>query len=498
YRLLFLFFIEARPDLGYAPVDSEVYLKGYSLESLRDLELVPLTTEEDRQGRFIHDSIETLFRLVREGYDPDAKADLYHAQATGRDAFSMQPLKSHLFDPEWTPSLNRVVFANELLQRVIRIMSLSREGKGRQRRGRISYAQLGINQLGAVYESLLSYRGFFAKEDLYEVKPKDERWDPLGIGYFVSAEALEAYDEEEKVFLKDPDTGHRRLLRHPKGSFIYRLAGRDRQKSASYYTPEVLTRSLVKYALKEVWKEQLDPLPDDSARAERLLQLTVCEPAMGSAAFLNEAISQIAEKYLELAQSAEDRRIPQADYAAEKQKVKMYLADNNVFGVDKNPVAVELAEVSLWLGALSADRFVPWLGLQLYNGDSLIGARREVFTRGQLTHTKEGSWLKSAPERLPMGRAREERQIWHFLLPDKAMALYNDKEVKALYPESIKRINAWRKQFTKPFHQAEIRRLERLSGRIAALWDEHAGSLARLRSRTTDPYAIFGREAEGE
>jgi hypothetical protein len=497
YRLLFLFYIEARPELGYAPIESETYLKGYSLEHLRELELVPLTREAERNGRYFHDTLTTLFRLINEGYRH--KDDMLAAESrqTGRDAFEMRALKSHLFDPARTATLNNVVFPNHVLQRVIQLMSLSRPGKGRKRRGRISYAQLGINQLGAVYEALLSYRGFFAKTDLYEVKPGNETWDPLGTGYFVTAAALEDYDDDEKVFTQD-DSGRQKLRMHSRGSFIYRLAGRDRQKSASYYTPEVLTRSLVKYALKEVYKEQLDPLPDDRARAERLLCLTVCEPAMGSAAFLNEAINQIADKYLVLMQSANGERIPQHEYAREKQKVKMYLADNGVFGVDLNPVAVELAEVSLWLNALGADRFVPWLGLQLYHGNSLIGARRETYQAGQLDHTGDGSWLKTAPARLPLGHDRPDGHIWHFLLPDRHMADYRDKAVKKLYPDQIKTINAWRKQFTKPFTKEDIARLDKLSTRIADLWKTHAKSLARLRRRTTDPYAIYGRAARGE
>ena len=491
YRLLFLFYIEARPELGYAPMGSQTYLHGYSLEHLRELELIPLTSESEQQGRYLHDTLQTLFTLVQQGYQPEG--DLLAASQSGADAFTMAPLQSHLFDPARTPLLNKVIFPNQLLQQIIRLMSLSRERSGgrggRKRRGRISYARLGINQLGAVYEALLSYRGFFAKADLYEVKPKDEGWDPLGTGYFVTAEALEDYSEQERVFIKD-DAGRQQLLRHPKGSFIYRLAGRDRQKSASYYTPEVLTRSLVKYTLKELYKEQLDPLPDDAARARRILQLTICEPAMGSAAFLNEAINQLADKYLELAQSAHNERIPQAAYAAEKQKVKMYLADHNVFGVDLNPVAVELAEVSLWLNALSGDRFVPWFGLQLHHGNSLIGARREVYD--------PATWPKQPPRRLPLGQPRQPGQIWHFLLPDSAMAHYNDKEVKALYRDQITAINQWRKAFTKPLGKDELQRLDRLSQRITELWDDHAQSLARLRQRTTDPYAIYGHPAQGQ
>ncbi len=521
YRLLFLFYIEARPELGYAPVNNATYLSGYSLESLRELELIPLTGERERNGRYLHDSINTLFTLIHSGYQREKQQGLdlrEHSSSpnasTEADGFTMQALQTHLFDPERTKLLNRVVFPNHLLQTIIRLMSLSRAGTGkRKRRGRISYAQLGINQLGAVYEALLSYRGFFAKDDLYEVQPEGSQLTDLDAGYFVTADELSQYKDSEKVFDHD-DAGHNKLRCHPKGSFIYRLAGRDREKSASYYTPEVLTRSLVKYALKELYKEQLDPLvitsgknkgePDYLAQSQRIMQLKICEPAMGSAAFINEAIDQLADKYLELAQRAHNQRIPQHQYLLEKQKVKMVLADNNVFGVDLNPIAVELAEVSIWLNALSGDRFIPWLGLQLNCGNSLIGARRDVFPVSSL-HLKSSdsaSWLNSAPVRSSLGIAgasqRSEQQIWHFLLPDSNMASYTDKVVKGLYTEDIKALNDWRKDFCKPFNNADTKRLQTLSAKIDELWAEHTRALARLRERTTDPYDIFGYHQNGE
>ena len=498
YRLLFLFYIEARPDLGYAPVDSDVYLKGYSLEALRDLELMPLTSEAERNGHYLHHSIQMLFRLVSEGTADSHTHNLFGSTQSGRDAFQMAALKSHLFDASRTALLDKIQFPNHILQRIIQLMSLSRPAKGKRRRGRISYAQLGINQLGAVYEALLSYRGFFAQDDLYEVKKADTEPDALDTGYFVSREALDDYEDNERVYDRN-ERGEKTLRLHKKGSFIYRLAGRDRQKSASYYTPEVLTRSLVKYALKELFKEQLDPLPDDRARAEKLLTLKICEPAMGSAAFLNEAINQLAEKYLELMQSALNERIPQHQYKDELQQVKMYLADNCVFGIDLNPVAVELAEVSLWLNALSKDRFVPWFGLQLYCGNSLIGARREVFSSDQLNRKSgdDACWLNQAPKAVPMATPRQTGQIWHFLLPDSGMAHYSDKEVKALYPDQIKAISTWRKAFTQPFNKTELERLEKLSTKLEELWQEHADSLAKQRKRTTDPYQIYGYQQTG-
>ena len=101
------------------------------------------------------------------------------------------------------------------------------------------------------------------------------------------------YRDEERVYEPVRSGEPRRLLRHPKGKFVYRLAGRNREKSASYYTPESLTQCLVKYALKELLRGKT---------ADEILRLTVCEMAVGSAAFLNEAVSQLADAYLRLKQ----------------------------------------------------------------------------------------------------------------------------------------------------------------------------------------------------
>lgn len=496
YRLLFLFYIEARPELGYAPMTAKTYLQGYSLETLRDLEMIPLTSEEDRNGRYFHDSLNMLFKLVRDGYSGGVKmqSDLESGDqiTIHSHQFSVPRLESHLFEANNTRILNRVVFRNETLQQIIQAMSLSRPGKGRfNRRGRISYRQLGINQLGAVYEALLSYRGFFASDDLYEVKKAGEEFNELETGYFVSKDEIGKYHDDEKVYEKD---GSLRI--HRKGSFIYRMAGRDREKSASYYTPEVLTRSLVKYALKELFKEQIDSITDPHAKADAILNLTVCEPAMGSAAFLNEAINQLAEAYLFHKQQAEGRRIPQDRYTQELQRVKMYIADNNVFGVDLNPVAVELAEVSLWLNAISGDAFVPWFGYQLHCGNSLVGARRQVFNKSELTYkkAKDPSWLNSEPAELAMNTPREEKQIFHFLLPDSGMANYSDKTVKQRYPDDFKALDSWRKEFTKSFAPHEIADVQRISGKVEALWNTFRQQLKAERQKTADNYPVWPAE----
>ena len=486
YRLLFVLYIEARPELGYAPIrKSEQYAKGYSLESLRDLELVPLTTDESRNGYFIHESVRILFTLIFDGFNTKpATTEMYH---TGVDAFSLVPLKSHLFDKARTPLLEKVRFRNSVLQQVIQLLSLSRPKNGQHRRGRISYAQLGINQLGAVYEGLLSYTGFFAQTDLYEVKRPDQEYNELEAAFFVTGEDLPKYEENEKVF--NPDGT---LKKYEKGTFIYRLAGRSREKSASYYTPEVLTKCLVKYALKELLKDK---------KADDILHLTVCEMALGSGAFANEAVNQLAEAYLDRKQRETGRIIPHDQYATEKQKVKMFIADHNVFGVDLNPVAVELAEISLWLNTIFDGAYVPWFGMQLVAGNSLIGARRQVFPASRVIKQERGqpSFLDLVPDRRPLkveqaGDKLTSGDIFHFLLPDSGMADYTDKVVKQLAPTEMEHIKKWRKKFIQPFDDGEVTTLVRYSQTIEKLWRKHVEQQQRIRERTSDIVPVFGQE----
>ncbi len=418
-----------------------------------------------------------------------------------QNSFVIERLDSHLFDPKLTPYLSKVKFNNETLQKVIKLMSLTRpsRGRGRKRRGRISYAQLGINQLGAVYEALLSYRGFFATQDLYEVKKAGTNPDELEAGFFVTQGQINDYTDDEKVFDKD-ESGYKKLRIHHRGKFIYRLAGRDRQKSASYYTPEVLTRTLVKYTLKERLQD---------VAADEILNLSICEPAMGSAAFLNEAVNQLAEAYLTRKQKELDKRIPHDDYRQALQHVKMHIADHNVYGVDLNPIAVELAEVSLWLNALSGSSAVPWFGYQLFNGNSLIGARRQVYRSDQLVAKKKNQlWFNFPPKRLApetLGHSREggnpeatrdEHQIYHFLLPDPGMVNVADKEAKKLKPDVFKKIQNWKKEFLKPLSLDEVEQLQYISEAIDKLWTEHTQMLREDRKRTEDKFPIWGQEVE--
>ncbi|HEY9476285.1 MAG TPA: restriction endonuclease subunit M, partial [Mycobacteriales bacterium] len=465
YRVLFLLYAEARPELGILPVGAPEYNAGYGLDRLRDLVQVPMTSPKSRDGHHLHESLRTLFRLVNEG----------HRYRTGSgddgtdDGLRFEPLRSDLFDPRLAPLVDGLHLRNEVLQRILQLLLLSKEKKGAQR-GFVSYAQLGINQLGAVYEGLMSYSGFFADRDLVELAKVDKashHADPDKGSWMVPAERAGDYDESNLVTRIDPITGHRTKVVHRRGAFVFRLSGRDRQRSASYYTPEVLTRCVVKHSLAELLDQGGERTP-----AHRILDLRVCEPALGSGAFLNEAINQLAGTYLERRQQELGEVIPPDRYADELQKVKAYLALHRCYGVDLNQTAVELAEVSLWLNVMHPGLQAPWFGLHLRRGNSLVGARRATYHLGALSKAKQ-NWLKTPPaERKLADGAIGDGEIHHFLLPAEGWGAVADaKQAKELAPRQVEALKEWRKAIRRKPTKAQQARLEALARRTERLWE---------------------------
>ena len=485
YRMLFVLFIESRPELGYAPMKAQAYVQGYSLDSLRDIaDNINEDTAAVGDGFYLHETLSKLYNLIYNGY-PETEEELKTLQQSDsvHDVFVIEPLKAHIFDPEFTPMLTAAKIRNCVMLQIIKKMSLTREsGRRGVRRGRISYSTLGINQMGAVYEALLSYRGFIAQETLFEVKRERDEINELDVGYFVPERELDNYTEAERARYTDG-----KLRKHEKGAFIYRLAGREREKSASYYTPEVLTKCLVKYALKELL---------EGKTADEILHLTIMEPAMGSAAFLNEAITQLAEAYLDRKQKETGKEVSHESRGEELQRIKMYIADRNVYGIDLNPIAVELAEVSLWLNTIFGGGYVPWFNTQLVCGNSLIGARRQCYHISQLQATGT-HWYDSEPERIPTdGKRKPKSQVYHFFAGDTGMASYTDKVIKSLAPDNIKAIKEWNKKFTKPFSDDDVQTALRLSDVVDKLWAQVVDLRREIDEKTSDPLSVWGQPEE--
>ena len=498
YRLLFLLFIEAKPSLGYAPMKSDIYRTGYSLDSLRDIaEQMRGRMDEAGDSTYLADTLRRLDDLVFNGYP---KADEDFKGLTGEEAinavFMVPPLKAHIFDPERTVLIEHAALRDSVMLRIIDLMSVTKTGKGVKRRQRISYAALGISQMGAVYEALLSYRGFIAKEKLYEVKRAKDSYDPLKVGYFVPERELDNYSEDERVRYPDKSPHAGELRTYEPGTFIYRLAGRERETSASFYTPDSLAQCLVKYALKEI-EPRIHQATD-------ILSLKICEPAMGSATFLNETINQLATMYLNrrekerVAEEGQRAAIPAERRQAELQKVKMYIADHNIYGIDLNPVAVELGEVSLWLNTICEGSFVPWFGTQLQCGNSLIGGRRVGYLESDLASTtKNRHWYEVEPKHIGFNQSSSSvKRVYQFLTGDPDMCKYDDKIVKSIESEHLETIKAWKKNFAKkPYSQTEIGLMRSLSKTIDELWRGQIKARQQLEKATQDDLIIYGFDA---
>ncbi|MBT2376154.1 hypothetical protein J7E90_01940 [Streptomyces sp. ISL-111] len=503
YRILFLLYAEASPALGILPSDYPEYEQGYGLQRLGDLVLRDLVGERSRRGFHLYESLDLLFEKVENGHrrygtEPeDLAAEAAAREATKAESEAAQSLaagtitqaeytdrvreadrtrraaarstsaglrfealRSELFtkkavrlisdDQIENPAYEEggsdgrrpfldTRLRNETLHKVLRRLMLTK-GRGRERGGFISYAQLGINQLGAVYEGLMSYTGFIAEEELYEVA---KGGDPSGGSWMVPASRAQDYDDAVFVKRTDEETGRQERVAHPRGSFVYRLAGRDRQTSASYYTPKSLTEVTVELALRHRLDQDGTTTP-----ARELLEWKICEPALGSGAFLNEAIDQVAAEYLRRRERELGRKVDPELRQIELQKTKAYVALHNAYGVDLNATAVELAEVSLWLNSMHPGMRAPWFGLHLRRGNSLIGAGRKVYKADTLTG---GGWLARKntlpPTDLPFREGPlPEGAVHQFLLPAIGWgAVAAEPEAKKLAEEEAKALGRWRK-----------------------------------------------------
>ena len=257
YRILFLLYAEARPELGVLPVGTPEYAEGYGLDRLRELALVTLTSDAARDRTHLHQSLAMLFRLVNDGYPPETLGPDGTATEPPDDGGGLrfEALRADLFSPEATALIDEVGLGDGCLQGVLSRLLLTKKQRNKAR-GFVSYAQLGINQLGAVYEGLMSYTGSIAGAHMVEVA-KDG--DPAKGSWVVPEASTRDFDPAWFVERKNPDTGLSERVRYAPGDFVFRLSGRDRQRSASYYTPEVLTRCVVTHSLAELLTDDTRP-----------------------------------------------------------------------------------------------------------------------------------------------------------------------------------------------------------------------------------------------
>lgn len=408
YRLLFILYAESRDLLPVS--DSEVYRETYSLEHLRGMVELRIRPEDYDKTYYIQ-TLRTLFEMLRNGYPPSNPATGDPATRTKSGApFGIPPYNGQLFNSARTRLLDQCHISDYAMREVIYELSLSRPRNHYERRERYSYADLGIDQLGSIYEGLLVYEPSIAEEAMVEARIKgDTRLVPR-----------EQADELEL------DYDHNTIK--PAGSFLLRIWGGRRKGSGSYYTPQEITAFLVKDALAPL----VEPIAEGCAQrdeqgkplrsADEILKLKVCDPAMGSGAFLVQACRYLGEAYGR-ALVAEGRSDHERISAAELARYKRRVAEKCIYGVDLNPLAVELAKVSLWLETLAHDRPLTFLDAHLRCGNALIGAP---------LRNREGKLNSSRLVILPteaFGKAtKEDTQVFKEML--KELTAANRKQLK--------------------------------------------------------------------
>ncbi|WP_127966741.1 Eco57I restriction-modification methylase domain-containing protein [Agrobacterium sp. RS6] len=350
YRLLFLLYAE---DRNLLPVND----RRYDDYSLRGRVREDVGRRKDQNDVF--STTASRYWAVIE--------DLTRAIDKGDASIGLPPYNGGLFDAERTPLLARVRIGDAVMAEIIDALSFDRaEGDRRY----INYRDLSVQQLGSIYERLLE-RELIREGPLVDVRPN--------------------------LFA--------------------------RKNSGSYYTPDDLVRLIVRETLEpliadriDAFRQQVDELATDIRPVDRrlalldrfdpavrLLDLKICDPAMGSGHFLVSLVDYLTDQVIAALAEAEamvdwgDYISPLAERIANIRRTILANADRNgwtveleqlddrhiirrmvlkrcIYGVDKNPMAVELAKVALWLHTFTVGAPLSFLDHHLRAGDSLFGA----------------------------------------------------------------------------------------------------------------------------
>ncbi|MGH9525100.1 MAG: Eco57I restriction-modification methylase domain-containing protein, partial [Terriglobales bacterium] len=391
-RLVFLLFAE---DRGLLSTD-KVFLDNYSLfglyRRLRDDAAQYPDTMDQRYGAW--GQLLALFRLVHRG--------AHHA------GLRLPPRDGYLFDPARYPFLEGGQGAIPAIPdgTVYRVLAklLILDGE------RLDYRTLSVEQIGGVYEAMMGFglevaQGrsiavWSAKHAPVAVNlgallaaPASQRegWLKREAGLKLAPKATKALRAAASVDDLMASLGSRVASAAtpaviPAGGMVFQPS-EERRRSGSHYTPRALTQPIVEAALAPVLRQLGDdPMP------EAILKLKVCDPAVGSGAFLVEACRQLGDALVNAWRRHGQTPIlpPDEDVAL---RARREIAQRCLYGVDKNPLAVDLAKLSLWLETLAREHPFTFLDHSIRPGGSLVGFRRRQIAAFNWAQTPAGSGL---------------------------------------------------------------------------------------------------------
>ena len=328
YRVLFILYAESR---GLLPVENPDYAAHYSLAALAgtihetlDRGDLIIPTLSDYWAR-----LRGLFTLINDGWDN-----------------LIPQYNGGLFNPEHHPFLEGHELGNDALAQVIELLTRTEKGE------RIVYRDLDVRHLGNIYEGLLEYQPQIADEELVIVSKK-------------GGEAVKRKSSPNQK------------TAYPKGA-VYLLTDQgERKATGSYYTPDYIVRYIV--------ENTLAPLCEGKS-VDEILALKILDPATGSGHFLVGVVDYLAEELITHPSAAHttdpngwkpDDLTQTASEETELAYWRRRVVESCVYGVDLNPMAVELAKLSLWLHTVAKGEPLSFLDHHIRCGNSLIGAKIE-------------------------------------------------------------------------------------------------------------------------
>jgi type I restriction-modification system DNA methylase subunit len=372
YRLLFLFYAESRDLL---PMHDELYRDTYSLEALRD-DIISVHDDPDPRRFFSQGAtdldvrLRELFGLIDVGF-----GNLIPAYNGG------------LFDPEQHPFLESFKVGDYYLARAIDLLSRTQPQNGQVRgegRKKVTYRDLDVRHLREIYEGLLEYSAHIAREEqvIFERKKNNQKYEEYVAASELSAAERQQLEDYRRARAENPEfpslprgcsvTG----VKEP-GQYFLVYGGKEskRKSSGSYYTPNYIVQYIVENTLGPLVRGENREGDKQNVllTADEILDLKVLDPAMGSGHFLVAATEYLARAYGQ-ALIREGRDSDGAMSDAEFIRYKRMVAERCIYGVDINPMAVELAKLSLWLFTMDPQRPLSFLDHHLKCGNALIGA----------------------------------------------------------------------------------------------------------------------------
>ena len=317
YRVLFILYAESRNLL---PLNNRDYAMQYSLDRLA----TDIHEKLDGNIAFAPEAsrhwtgLQELFTLINNGWEDH-----------------IPQYNGGMFNPQHHPFLENYKIGDDVLAKVIELLTRTERGE------RVVYRDLDVRHLGSIYEGLLEYQPQIAAQDL-------------------------VISSEKGSEVVTPKSSPDQEVTYPDGA-VYLLTDKGQRKATgSYYTPDYIVRYIV--------ENTLAPLCEGKTVAE-ILSLKILNPATGSGHFLVGVVDYLAEELI---------THPDAAFMTEAAHEETELAywrrrvvESCVYGVDLNPMAVELAKLSLWLHTVAKGEPLSFLDHHIRCGNSLIGAKIE-------------------------------------------------------------------------------------------------------------------------